>query len=92
MTEERAPRYTDLFVRRHPEGSEGTDCTYCPICTAIGVVRKSRPELVEHLGSAAREVLLAAGLLLEDVAERLGQPDQPEHLHDGNNVRRIDTG
>ena len=89
MTEERAPRYTDLFVRRHPEGS---DCAYCPICTAIGIARKTKPELVEHLGLAARELILAAGLVLEDVAERLGQPDHPEHLHEGEtNVRRIDT-
>lgn len=92
--EERAARYSDLFGARH-EHSE--TCAYCPICATIALVRNTRPEVVEHLANAARELVLAAGMMLEEAGEIIGQPDRarrPTSADDPDDakVRRIDIG
>ena len=92
--EERAARYSDLFGSRH-EHSE--TCAYCPICATIALVRNTRPEVVEHLANAARELVLAAGMMLEEAGEIIGQPDRarrPASADDPDDakVRRIDIG
>jgi hypothetical protein len=94
VDEERAARYSDLFGARH-EHSE--TCAYCPICATIAVVRNTRPEVVEHLANAARELILAAGMMLEEAGEIIGQPDKPRRPGGGDSdqnakVRRIDIG
>ena len=93
MTEaERAARYSDLFAGAHEQG-EGS-CAYCPFCAAISVARETRPEVVDHLANAAREFLIAAGMLLEDVGSRLGGDEgaaQPDGAQKAT-VRRIDIG
>jgi hypothetical protein len=91
---ERAARYSDLFDGAHQHG-EGS-CAYCPFCAAISVARETRPEVVDHLANAAREFLIAAGMLLEDVGSRLGGsedggPDR-ETDQDIPRIRRIDIG
>jgi hypothetical protein len=42
-------------------------CTvaFCPICTAVSLVGELRPELMEHLLLAGREMLLAARALID---------------------------
>ncbi|MQB00973.1 MAG: hypothetical protein GEU78_11885 [Actinobacteria bacterium] len=94
--ENRAARYSDLFAARH-DHEDVSDCAYCPICSTIGVVRKTKPELLDHLSAAARELLIVAGILLEeaggiiaatDQSDR-GQADSAEGPPD--NVRRIDA-
>ena len=67
MTEEdaRAARYRDLFEESHDHPS---NCSYCPICSTIGVVRKTRPEILDHLAAAARELITAAGILLDEAS------------------------
>lgn len=85
--DERVPRYRDLFDQ---EEHTGRECAYCPICTAIAVARRTRPEVVEHLGRAAREVLLALGILLEEAEERLRNTTPPEQP--ATRLRRIDIG
>ncbi len=89
MKEEvRAARYRDLFAVSHQEAS---DCAYCPLCTAIGAVRRTRPELVNHLAAAAKEVLLAAGILLEEAGQAIASVSQPEEPAASEpKVRRID--
>jgi hypothetical protein len=86
----RAARYSDLFESRHEHTS---DCAYCPVCATISVARDTRPDVVEHMAAAAREFLLAVGLLLEEVGEKIGKPeDEPSRAagsEDGK-VRRID--
>jgi len=90
----RSARYSDLFAEPRQEGP--SDCAYCPICAAIGAVRKTRPEVLDHLATAARELILAAGILLEEMGEALGGNDIPEHDHSSHqaptpsNVTRID--
>jgi hypothetical protein len=88
--QQRAARYSDLFGSSHDHPS---DCAYCPICATIAVVRETRPEVMEHLAAAAREFVMAAGLLLEEAGEILDRAssDASKPRDDGDgNVRHID--
>jgi hypothetical protein len=95
VTEEgRAARYHDLFENGHEHKS---DCAYCPICATIAVVRQTKPEVVEHLAAAARELIAAAGLLLDEAGKVVGglEQDAPTAPHapgKDSKVRRIDIG
>lgn len=92
-SEERAARYRDLFESAHSE--HASDCAYCPICATIAVVRKTRPEVVEHLAAAAREMVIAAGIMLEEAEKVVGSPDAPsdeDPPEPTSKVRRIDLG
>jgi hypothetical protein len=86
----RAAKYSDLFESRH---EHAPDCAYCPVCATISVVRNTRPDVVEHMAAAAREFLLAVGLLLEEVGEKVGTPEEKPDTSDSaetGKVRRID--
>lgn len=89
----RAAKYSDLFEDNHKETS---DCAYCPICTTIGVVRNTKPELLDHLAKAARELLIVAEVMLEEAASFVGAdatPPKPRPVPDDEqNVTRIDAG
>ena len=91
--DERAARYSDLFAGRHEHPPE---CAYCPICATIAVVRNTNPEVLDHLAGAARELLAAAGKLLEEAEKVVGAPpqadDAPEDAPRPSKVRRIDVG
>jgi hypothetical protein len=94
--ENRAARYTDLFAARH-DHEDVSDCAYCPICSTIGVVRKTKPELLDHLSAAARELLIVAGILLEEAGGIIAATDQTNRTKSApaedppDNVRRIDA-
>ena len=91
--EARAARYSDLFASQHEHSS---DCAYCPICATIAVVRNTKPEVLEHMASAARELIMAFGLLLDEASEVIGATDsksgQTDEASDPSGVRRIDIG
>ena len=91
--DERGARYSDLFGGKHDHAS---DCAYCPICTTIGMVRNTKPEVLDHLAASAREFLTAAGMFLEEAGEILGRAEaarsRPEEASDDGKVRRIDIG
>lgn len=90
MTDEaRAARYSDLFGQKHEHTS---DCAYCPVCATIAVVRNTKPEVMEHLANAAKELILAAGILLEEASEVIGNDAvRPKTDEDAEGkVRRID--
>lgn len=90
--DERAARYSDLFAGRH---SHAAECAYCPVCAAIAVVRNTRPEVLDHLAAAARELIAAAGILLEEAESVVGAPEGPgkERARTGaDRIRRIDIG
>ena len=94
--ENRAARYSDLFAARHDEHESVSDCAYCPICSTIGVVRKTKPELLDHLSAAARELLIVAGILLEEAGGIIAATDQSGRPtatveEPPDNVRRIDA-
>ena len=97
--ENRAARYSDLFAARH-EHENVSDCAYCPICSTIGVVRRTKPELMDHLSAAARELLIVAGILLEEAGTIIAATDPaakarpsvvPDEEEPPDNVRRIDA-
>lgn len=93
----RAARYSDLFASQHDHVS---DCAYCPICTTISVVRRTKPEILEHLGTAARELAIVAAILLEEAGDmisaaesrRQSQPPPAEDAPAPAQIRRIDAG
>lgn len=70
---ERAARYSDLFAEGHEHAAE---CAYCPICATIAVVRRTNPEVLDHLAGAARELLAAAGKLIEEAEKVVGNPPE----------------
>ncbi|MDQ3964266.1 MAG: hypothetical protein M3277_10205 [Actinomycetota bacterium] len=93
MNEElRAAKYSDLFEEPHALES---DCAYCPICTTISVVRSTKPEVLDHLAKAARELLVAAGILLEEAGEFIAS-DKASRIHSvpdqGSKVTHLDIG
>lgn len=90
--EARAPRYSDLFASGH---EHSPDCAYCPICATIAVVRKTRPEVLEHMASAARELIMALGILIDEASEVIGSVEheaKPASDETAAGVRRIDIG
>ncbi len=94
--EERGARYSDLFASGHEHAS---DCAYCPICATISVVRNTRPEVLDHMASAAREFVLALGILLEEAGQMIGAAEaaakeaaQKQSDDADGKVRRIDIG
>lgn len=49
----------------------GADCTYCPVCRAIHVLRETSPDVIHHLTAAASSLVqAAAGLLATAVPEQ----------------------
>ncbi|MGZ4436328.1 MAG: hypothetical protein ACXVW6_01725 [Nocardioidaceae bacterium] len=57
----------------------GQDCTYCPVCQAIALVRSTSPEVKEHLATAASSLLQAAAGLLAGAgpAGQRARADEP---------------
>jgi hypothetical protein len=47
---------------------------FCPICTAVTAFGMARPDLMEHLLVAGREMLLALRTLLDVRLEGSGEP------------------
>jgi hypothetical protein len=90
---ERAARYSDLFGAEEtggsPEGGHPSNCAYCPICAAIGVVRNTKPEVLEHLAGAARELILAAGLLVEEAERVASAAERGTRDRSGGKIRKI---
>lgn len=61
----------------------GENCTYCPLCRLIGVVRATSPEVRAHLTSAASSLLqAAAGALATPVPREGGRGAEPVHKID----------
>lgn len=90
--EERAARYSDLFENTH---EHVPDCAYCPICATISVVRNTKPEVLEHLANAARELIIAAGILVDEAEGFVGTGESataPDASTRSSKVRRIDLG
>jgi hypothetical protein len=57
------------------------ECTYCPICRSVHVVRGLRPEVKEQLVTAASTALQAlSGLLASATSGAGGAPSGVEHI------------
>ncbi|MDP9068952.1 MAG: hypothetical protein M3N53_11510 [Actinomycetota bacterium] len=93
MTDEaRAARYSDLFGPNHDPGEN--NCAYCPICATVGLLRNTKPEVLEHLAAAAREFIAAASILLDEASEVVAAAEEAAKARSPRgadaNVRRID--
>ena len=89
MSDERAARYSDLFA----EHEHSSDCAYCPICATIAVVRNTKPEVVDHLAAAGRELIAALGLLLEEAEGVIATAEEKRAEEQKKaRVRKIDIG
>jgi hypothetical protein len=64
-----------------PPRAEGQSplCTvaFCPICLAVTAIGDARPELVEHLMVAGREMLLAARAVIDARLQSMDQEPSP---------------
>lgn len=61
----------------------GENCTYCPVCRVIGLVRATSPEVKGHLATATTALLRAAMSAMEtSVPDAATRP--------GNGVEKID--
>lgn len=59
----------------------GRDCTYCPVCQVISLVRGTSPEVKQHLTAAAGSLVsAAAGLLATHVPTDRPGEDHVEHI------------
>ena len=86
--EETPPKVEEIGAHQHQHTS---DCAYCPICATIAVVRNVKPEVLDHLASAARELVIAAGLLIEEAGKVVGV-EVPDDAPPPPTVRRLDLG
>lgn len=71
-----------------PDEAQQHVCTvsFCPICLAVTSVQPLRPEAVEHLLTAGRELLLAFGSILGARAEDVDRAARER----GTTLTRID--
>jgi hypothetical protein len=60
-------------------GDAGPVCTvgFCPICLAVTAVQPLKPDAVEHLLNAGRELFLAMTTILGPRADEAGGKDRP---------------
>jgi hypothetical protein len=49
----------------HPPVGGGAECLACPVCVLLQAVSSVRPEVVQHLAAAGRELTLALAALVE---------------------------
>lgn len=52
------------------------ECTYCPICRTVHVVREASPEIRTHLASAAASLMQAAASVLSAAAAASSDRDR----------------
>jgi hypothetical protein len=62
------------------------ECTYCPICRTVHVVRLASPEVRTHLAMAAANLMQAAAGILAAAGN-----DDPPGATRGNGVEHIDV-
>ena len=67
-----------------PAAHLGPECTVCPVCQLLAMLRTARPELFEHLSAAATSLISAARSTFE--SSSTGWAPRP----DGPTVERID--
>lgn len=60
---------------------QGCPVALCPICTTVSMLGESRPELVEHLLSAGREMLLAVRAIIDARLEESVPAGKLQRLH-----------
>jgi hypothetical protein len=64
----------------HPEGGQVCTVGFCPICLAVTAVQPLKPEAVEHLLNAGRELLLAMTAVIGARADETGGKEKAPTL------------
>lgn len=70
----------------HPPNSRiggGQECVLCPVCVLLQALSTARPEVMEHLLAAGKELTLAVQALVEAQAEG--------HRRGDDGLQRIDV-
>lgn len=76
----------DVWAAATSPSQDGAECHICPVCTALRVLRGSRPEAFEHLADAASSFAAAFREMVGDAPARHSRP-----RGDGG-VEHIDLG
>jgi hypothetical protein len=82
---------------RDPEGGFATgsrECTLCPICQVVGVVREHHPEVAEHLTDAVTSLAAAvrSALAGSEAAGSGGSNGSTAASETSSTVQHIDIG
>ena len=64
----------------HAEGGQVCTVGFCPICLAVTAVQPLKPEAVEHLLNAGRELLLAMTAVMGARADETGGKEKAPTL------------
>lgn len=93
-----AVRHTCEELHRFAEGLEdhlatgAPECTWCPVCRAVHVVRTVSPEVRTHLTSAAVSLARAAAALLATAPQAAAGPGDPGAAESSGRSARRDEG
>jgi hypothetical protein len=68
-----------------PGGHDPAVCgvAFCPVSMLLTATGSVRPEVVEHLLAAGRELMLAAAIVINARAESMGRTSPLEHIEIG---------
>lgn len=74
----------------------GPECTLCPVCVLLQALSSMRPEIMQHLLNAGRELTLALTAMLESQAEAHGHAssrhrERTETAGSGRRVQHIEV-
>ena len=77
MAERRAKSAEDTLREAAPGQVEHATCTvaFCPICLVVTAIGEARPDLVDHLLLAGRELLLAARAVIDSRLEAMKEEE-----------------
>jgi len=78
-----------------PLATGSTECTLCPVCQLLTVMRRARPETFTHLAEATTSLIAAMRTVVETHEHHNGHGHGHGHGHGGNGaghagVQRID--
>jgi hypothetical protein len=90
LTGDGSPSVEESLSGLSEEGASSEDVTehqapicsvaFCPICTVVTALGEARPDLVQHLLLASREVLLALRSIIDARLEGSPAPSKLEHI------------
>jgi hypothetical protein len=76
------------------ERQHGSDCTYCPICQGVALLRGARPEVAEHLTEALSSLAAAVVALLpkDSAPSERRRPEPAQHIDVSGDDRADSVG
>lgn len=78
---------TNAFAAERDSGSvggegHGAECTYCPVCQGLALLRGAKPEVAEHLVEALNSLAAAVAALLphDSAPAERRSPEPAQHI------------